>query len=399
VNEIAESYVKLVLALGLHDADYVDAFYGPESWQREVEAARPTLRDIGRSARALVQRLEDLPSDRRDAARRRYLAKQLAAIRARIDMLDGAPLGFDDESRALYDAAAPRHDESYFQQSLDALDGTLPGAGELQPRYERFRGEFVIPRGRLDDVFGEAIRSARSRSLARIALPDEESFHVEYVHDKPWSGYNWYRGGYHSVIQVNTDLPTYIDRAIDLAAHEGYPGHHVYNALLEQHLVRERGWMEFSVYALFSPQSLIAEGTANYGIAMAFPGEQRFEYERDTLYKLAGLDASRAEEYQRVQDLVRQLGYAGNEAARDYLDGRLTREQAVEWLMTYALMTRRQAEQRTRFFDKYRSYVINYNLGQDLVAGYVERGNASVDERWARFIDLLSTPRVPSDLT
>jgi hypothetical protein len=185
---------------------------------------------------------------------------------------------------------------------------------------------------------------------------------------------------------------------VDLASHEGYPGHHVYNSLLEQHLVRGREWMEFSVYALFSPQSLIAEGTANYGIAMAFPGEQRFEYERDTLFKLAGLDGSRAEEYDHVQNIVRQLGYAGNEAARAYLDGRMTREEAVRWLMTYALMTRPQAEQRTRFFDTYRSYVINYNLGQDLVASYVERDGAEMDVRWQRFTELLSTPRVPSDL-
>jgi hypothetical protein len=46
---------------------------------------------------------------------------------------------------------------------------------------------------------------------------------------------------------VNTDLPVYIDRAIDLAAHEGYPGHHVYNALLEKNLVRDRGWIELSM--------------------------------------------------------------------------------------------------------------------------------------------------------
>ena len=399
MNEIAERYVKLVLALGLHDGDYVDAFYGPAAWQAEVDAAKPDLDDIQRSARELLQRIEDLPSDRREASRRQYLRKQLEALRARVAMLRGVRLSFDEESRALYDAVAPTHEEAHFQQALDALDAVLPGKGPLQPRYAEFRAHFVIPRERLDDVFREAIRSARSRTLARIALPDEESFVVEFVRDKPWSGYNWYRGNYHSVIQVNTDLPTYIDRAIDLAAHEGYPGHHVYNALLERHLVREREWVEFTVYALFSPQSLIAEGTANYGIAMAFPGEQRFEYERDTLYKLAGIDPDRADEYRRTQEIVRQLGYAGNEAARAYLDGRLTREQTVDWLMTYALMTHPQAEQRTRFFDKYRSYVINYNLGQDIVAEYVERDQAAEDERWRRYAELLSSPRVPSDLS
>ena len=44
----------------------------------------------------------------------------------------------------------------------------------------------------------------------------------------------------------------------------------VFNMLLEKNLVRDRGWHEFSVYPLFSPQSLIAEGTANYGIDIAF---------------------------------------------------------------------------------------------------------------------------------
>ena len=71
---------------------------------------------------------------------------------------------------------------------------------------------------------------------AHIKLPPAENFTVEYVTNKPWGGYNWYKGNYRSVIQVNTDLPIYVDRAIDLAAHEGYPGHHVYNALLEKNL-------------------------------------------------------------------------------------------------------------------------------------------------------------------
>jgi hypothetical protein len=42
------------------------------------------------------------------------------------------------------------------------------------------------------------------------------------------------------VIQINTDLPVYIDRAVDLGCHEAYPGHHVYNVLLERDLVRGR---------------------------------------------------------------------------------------------------------------------------------------------------------------
>jgi hypothetical protein len=51
--------------------------------------------------------------------------------------------------------------------------------------------------------------------------------------------------------------------------------------------------------------------------------------------------------------------------------------------------------QRTRFFDAYRSYVINYNHGKTLVSDYVEAGGADEAERWARFEALLSSPVLP----
>ena len=78
-------------------------------------------------------------------------------------------------------------------------------------------------------VFQAAIRACRDRTRPVRRAAGGESFTVEYVTGKSWSGYNWYQGNYRSLIQVNTDLPIYIDRALDLACHEGYPGHHVYN--------------------------------------------------------------------------------------------------------------------------------------------------------------------------
>ncbi len=200
---------------------------------------------------------------------------------------------------------------------------------------------------------------------------------------------------------MNVDFPITIDRAVDLACHEGYPGHHVYNSMLELSLARGRGWQEFTIYALFSPQSLIAEGTANFGIDMAFPGKERVAFEQEVLFPLAGIDPSLAESYYAVHALVQRLAYAGNEAARRYLDGRMTRGQAADWLVRYALMSPERAEQRTHFFDKYRSYVINYNLGQDLVQKSIERRGGTAENperRWELFAELLSSPRIPSTL-
>ncbi|HEY3518498.1 MAG TPA: hypothetical protein VGL98_15725 [Gammaproteobacteria bacterium] len=403
MSNLSERYVKLVLAVGMHDADYVDAYYGPPEWRTEAAEQRRGLAELDADAAAWLRELADevVPpgADELERLRHRYLATQVESLRARLKMLRGERLTFDEESRALYDAVAPVHTEQEFEAALRQLDARLPGSGTLLERYQAFRGRFEIPKDRLAAVFAAAIEGCRARTLAHIALPPTESFTIEYVTDKTWSGYNWYQGNYRSLIQINTDLPIYIDRAIDLACHEGYPGHHVYNVLLEQHLVRERGWQEFSVYPLFSPQSLIAEGTANYGIKVAFPDAERRRFERDVLFPAAGLDASEVDNYYDVFELVQKLSYAGNEAARRYRDGKIDGSVAAKWIETYALYSPERAAQRVRFIDQYGAYVINYNLGQDLVASYVER-HAGTDPalRWSEFAKLISSPRLPSGL-
>lgn len=404
LDAIAEQYVRLVLSVGCHDKDYVDAYYGPPAWKTDIERTQPSLASITSQAETLLHTITTTPVPADDPSvllRREYLARQTAALAARARLLQGSRMLFDDEAQALYDVTPPSFAEEHFEHLLANVGSLLPGTGEIPDRYQRFLQDFVIPKDRLDRVFTAAIAEGRRQTVAWIPLPEREHFAVEYVTDKPWSGYNWYQGGGKSLIQVNSDFPITIDRAVDLACHEGYPGHHVYNTLLEHHLVRGRGWMEFAVYALFSPQSMIAEGTANFGIAMALPGPGRVAFERDTLFPLAGLDPTRAGEYYRVHAVVQQLAYAGNEAARRYLDGLISREEAAAWLTRYALMSPDRALQRTRFFDTYRSYVINYNVGQDLVRKYVEaRGGTpeNLKQRWTVFAELLSTPRVPSGL-
>src|SRR3954471_17695265 len=284
MNRAAESYVKLVLAVGQHDTDYVDAYYGPPEWRTEAEAHKRPLPEIRTEAEKLIAQISAHPPGKNqneiEILRHAYLLRQLQAMVSRIDLISGKKMTFDQESKALYDAVAPTYDAAHFQQILDRLEKILPGEGTLPERVEAFRQRFVIPREKLDAVFKAAVAECRRRTAQHVELPAGESFVVEYVTNKSWSGYNWYKGGFHSLIQVNTDLPIFIDRAVDLACHEGYPGHHVYNTLLEKHLVRDRGWIEFSVYPLFSPQSLIAEGTANFGIDVAFPGAERPKFER-----------------------------------------------------------------------------------------------------------------------
>lgn len=408
MNSIAEDYVKLVLNIGQYDADFVDAYYGPEDWRSGLKSNlqfdSTAYKNLSATTDELLNELESLgeyKADELETLRFRYLYKQLLACKTKIFMLNGVLLPFDEETKALYDASAPTHNDEFFQSAITELDKILPGKGDVAKRLNDFKMKFVIPTNKLKDVFDAAIKECRTRTLNHIKLPEKESFKVEYVKDKPWGAYNWYKGNFYSVIQVNTDLPIYIDHAVDLAAHEGYPGHHVYNVLLESNLAKKRNWVEFKVYVLFSPQSLIAEGTANYGIDMAFPGDERIKFEKEDLFPLAGLNPNEAELYYKVLDLQKSFSYSGNEAARNYLDGKWTREQTVEWLQKNALRTKDSADKYVSFIEKYRSYVINYNLGTDIVKGYIERNGGTENnsiKRWELFEHLLSTPQTPSGL-
>ncbi|HAP35732.1 MAG TPA: hypothetical protein DCQ28_07230, partial [Bacteroidetes bacterium] len=270
MDDIAQQYVKLILDIGQHDPDFVDAYYGPKEWQENSKKMKYELTALKDRTDAISNRLKRIRVPRRDQSstlRKTYLQKQLSAAYAKIEMLSGTKYSFDVEAKKLYDAEPPKNSEKYFSTIVKELEKSLPsGEGTIQERYLKYRNQFIIPKEKLDAVFTRAINECRARTKQFIALPENESFVVEYVTNKAWSGYNWYQGNAHSIIQVNTDLPIFIDRAVDLAAHEGYPGHHVYNVLLETELMRKKGWIEFSIYPLFSPQSLIAEGSANFGI-------------------------------------------------------------------------------------------------------------------------------------
>jgi hypothetical protein len=401
MDRIARDYVKLVLAEGEHDDGYVDAYYGPAEWREAARVEKASLGTVETRARALAVELAALaPSSEAETKRKGFLVVQIAALAERARIVAGAKLSFDEESRALYDAVAPVVADAELRRTVEKLDALVPGDGPLPQRLEAYTKTFEIPGERLDRVLRAGLDECRARTRAHVKLPDEESLTVEYVKDKPWGGYNWYQGGYKSVIQINTDLPVMIDRILDLACHEGYPGHHVANVLFEQHGVRERGYVELSVSPLRSPLALVMEGSANYGIPLAFSDEERFSFERDTLFPLAGIDPALAAKYGEVRKLQKELRYATNEAARRRIDLGQSVDEVARFLTELGGATPARARQSVRFIDANRSYVINYNFGEKLVGDYVARAGGGTDEgRWNAYIDLLVWPRSASALT
>ncbi len=405
LDRLAYQYVKLGLSIGQYDAPFIDAYYGPDSLKPSGEplAEFPkdsfllATQDLSSQVQALLGEIEnDTIKDRAE-----FLLAQLTAYDMRIRIFSGETPSFDEESQALFGVTAPTYSSEHFDSAIAKLDQALPGEGSIDERYKAIIDRFIIPAEKVDTVLKVAIAESRKRTLEHIALPENENFKMELVTDKPWGGYNWYQGNYASLIQINTDLPIYISRAIDVGSHESYPGHHVFNMLLEKNLYNEKGWIETSMYPLYSPQSLIAEGSANFGIEMIFPGEEKAIFCKEVLLPLAGMDTTGISNYFNVLELKSDLSYAGNEVGRGYLNGDLNEEEAIDWMMKYEFRTRESAEKSLRFINTYRSYIINYNYGKDLVRNFIEQSGGkpdNPDKRWELFTWLLSNQVLPSEL-
>lgn len=393
LNQVAESYVKLVLAVGRHDEMYVDAYYGPPEWKAEAERGDPVpLAELLKRARVLMGEVEEIAAGPAD--RRRFLLKQVIAVEAHLRRLSGQQMTLGEEARDLYDAEAPHHDVAEFQAAHGKLEALVPGEGPLGPRIEALRKAVYIPPAKVEATLRAALEAARNADAAFVKLPSGESFDTVLVTHKPWGAYNWYLGNYKSRIELNTDLPTELNGILGTMCHEGYPGHHVYNVLLEDRLVKGRGWIEFTVYPLFSPQSLLAEGTANVGIDIVFSDDERRRVLTEVLGPAAGVPADAILALDRVRDAMKPLKYVSGEATRRLLDEGLSEADAVAFVGQWALVTEDKAKKSIQFGRTYRSYVFNYSLGEDIVRRWIGNGADRAD----RFFDILSRPVVPSDL-
>lgn len=406
LDSIAESYVKLVLDVGLYDEGYVDFYYGPPEWRPAAldsgEVSEFPYEYLRTRAVELIQRLNSLKEKQAEdpeEARRLFLKAHIVSVAARIDMLAGKTLSFREESKALFDAVAPTLQIDDFESVLAELDSLVPGSGDLKAKLKVYRKRFVIPPDRVALVMQTALDSARSRTRAFIDLPDGDSCALEIVTGKPWRAFNAFQGNGKSIIQLNVDSPLRISGVLDCVCHEGYPGHHVNASMWEERLYRGKGWVEFSISPLYSPSSLVAEGIAECAAEMVFPGDEALQFEKDVLYPLAGLDTAEADRFRRINALADSLQWALITAAQKYLDGELSRDETVRWFTDYALMSPEIAEGTIPVVEFYRTYAITYKLGRSLIRNWITANGGSAgdsERRWQLFSELLSTPMIPS---
>jgi len=394
LDALADNYVVLAVELGEHDSDSLDFYTGSGSAIDNLKHQPQTLDSLHRNALALrdqVNRLQENSSA--DAARKAFLMGQLDALVLRTEQLLGRNRSFDEESWKFFGVIAPADTDAAQRKKLRAQIATLLGnSTNPAEAYTRYDSQFVVPVGRVPAVLRAALEQCRALTLRHMALPAGEHVDVEYVYHKPWSGFSRYLGGAHSLIQVNMDYPLTVDRLLNLACHEGYPGHHVFNSQRDLSLVNGLHRDEFRVQPTFSPQSYVSEAAASYAPNLLLSDVERLHIERDVLFPIAGLKRPDAGRYLRVQKLVADLHTAEPSIARDYLDDRLEFVRAADALEREALM--QHGEIALLYLNEYRTYMLSYTVGSDSVRSLVESGHPTDSERWQRYRSLMMNPVV-----
>ena len=396
LDDLARTYVKIALALGERDPDALDFYTGPQEVATAIHTSYPTLEQTLKDTAALTYNLQQLATHTdTEAQRRRFLLAQLAAVRTRIAMLQGTHIDFDIEAALLFQVTRqPDREAPTRQAALARLNQEIPvnRNQDLAIRYSTYAQHFLIPRDKLPAVMQAALTLCRNRTLEHLQLPPNEQVQIAYVRNKPWNAFSHYRGHAQSLIDINMDAPLTVDRALELACHEGYPGHHVFNTLRDAALAQEEAWPEAQVQLTFSPQSFVSEAAAAYAPTLAFTPAERANLYRDRLFPVAGLNPAQAERYAAITNDIAKLDTALPAVARDYLDGRLEFARAEQRLAAEALME--HSEDTLLYLNEYRTYMLAYTDGKRAVAAYVNRA----EDPWQRYQKLMVGQVSPDQL-
>jgi hypothetical protein len=222
----------------------------------------------------------------------------------------------------------------------------------------------------------------RRRTAEIVDLPEGERVTVEPVTGEPWWAFNYYRGGCHSHVVLNTDVPTGSLDLLHLAAHEVYPGHHTEHAVKERLLgIEER------IQLVPTPQAVLSEGIAETGEDFVADDEAVEILRRHDL-PLPDLELAR-----RIREAGEPLSTISVNAALLIHEDGMSVDDAAEYVARWSLRPLDQARHSVTFVTDptWRAYSITYDAGRTLCRRYVAGDPA-------RFRTLLTEPVRISEL-
>ncbi len=392
--DVVREYLLLGLRFDRLVEGFVDSYTGDPALRRQVDDE--PVPDPAALARRASELRAELSSSDLSEPRAQFLSAHLTALECSGRVLAGQHVGFVDEVAAYFDVAIGPGDPDTYRQAHSQIDQLLPGGDPLADRLASYRNRDEIPSERLEAAVQALSSALRDRVRTAYGLPPEETVHYEVVTDKPWSGFNYYLGDFHSRVAINADLGHRMGQLPHLVAHESYPGHHTEHCRKEAGLVRRQLQAEHTIFLVNTPQCLMAEGLADLGLPASVGsgwGLWAEEILRDLGLRMDGELAERLEAASAGLLGVRQ------DAALMLHDRGADQADVQTYLQRWLLVPEPRARQMVRFLSDplWRAYTTTYVEGYRLLHAWLDARPAG-QSLSRRYLRLLDEPLIPSTL-
>jgi hypothetical protein len=247
----------------------------------------------------------------------------------------------------------------------------------------------------VEAVFADALAWCREATGSHLPLPAGERIALIPSDERGWAAFSRPHDPRTSDVWVSRHGGSNVAHLLQLAAHEGTPGHHAQHVLATAHLVEARGWTERALSPAFGPHRLLAEGAAEAGAELLLPLDVRTRVCAERLLPAAGQRAADATQVVHIERLVAGLDLEVAHIAADYLDSPLGTEAATTRLRDDALVL--DPAGMLAFIERQRSRVLAYPVGRRIVGAALEKSPPAA--RWSRFaaITTLLDVEAPAD--
>ena len=402
---LAEDYIDIALKLDEISRGEVDSYYGSYDSGQILEASLDEIIIDAGDLKARVDSVREAISDQRLeglALKVDHLLRVLGFLAngdllpfseelggffgIRIDELS-PETRLDASGRVVSVERAPTALELAASEAKEELDKLLPGQGSLPFRVSNFQSRFLVPLSQREQLFELALDACEKNTKENWELPLDSGVKINWTREvsSPWHSY---LGEGASEISINPLAMGYIGLMIDVACHEGYPGHHAQHVLLEQSLNHVGDFSpEERLMLLRTQKTAVLEGAADYGIGLAFPQDKRLEFERDVLFPLAGLDTSEIESYLRVHHLVKIANAGVTKTIQAYADEKLPSVAAAVRLENDFLVASPRGV--LEFVDRYGAYAAIYPLSTLTITGFLDGQVKSKIAYWKELEELI----------
>ncbi len=408
LNAMAQQFLELTLCKSRIDEDDIQWYTEGPFWRRtsmrysreykilpdyEIGDTKhgKTMADVVDETKHLKASLELYAQTARPDEKQRidYLIEHVVNLQTRARLLMGEKMSYDAMTEGLYSLVGPAADEKEFAAAAAELGEALPGTGSLNDRIDAFREKITIPTEYLLPVLKGTTQafhdcsmqrmSITGNSMPRVRVRELASPTMEFLSILFGYDYNHleYERNFNSLVKCTAD------HVVECIGHEMEPGHLTYYEKRTQTYI-DTCWPEMAVVSLYCASSAFTEGSARYVIDLCFDKDQakRTEFEREYVFRPAGLDEGLLAVMPVWNKYVEAGGYAKLEATRKVWDGVWTKGEALAYLKKYGFLPPAAGEGMIDRLAGDMGHFVSHDYARDVVKDYFNAVAPKVDDQW-----------------